>query len=239
MLELKSVNTYYDKSHILHDVSLKVYSGEIVALLGRNGVGKTTTLKTIMGLTPPRSGSIFFKGKEIAGLKPFQIARAGIGFVPEERWIFPKLTVHQNLLIGIKTGPAAREKSEKGWNLDKCYEYFPALRERKNLKGGVLSGGEKQMLTIARTLMGNPELILIDEPTEGLAPKIVETVRHIIQEINQTGTTILLVEQKLAIALALASRIYVMSKGTIQWEGTPEDLRQQEEVRKKYLEVSQ
>jgi branched-chain amino acid transport system ATP-binding protein len=239
MLELKSVNTYYDKSHILHDVSLKVYDGEIVALLGRNGVGKTTTLKTIMGLTPPRSGSIVFKGKEIAGLKPFQIARAGIGFVPEERWIFPKLTVHQNLLIGIKTGPAAREKSEKGWNLDKCYEYFPALRERKNLKGGVLSGGEKQMLTIARTLMGNPELILIDEPTEGLAPKIVEAVRNIIQEISQRGTTILLVEQKLAIALALASRIYVMSKGMIQWEGTPEDLRQQQEVRKKYLEVSE
>jgi len=237
MLALKSVNTYYEKSHILHDVSLKVIKKEIAALLGRNGVGKTTTMKTIIGLTPPRSGSIHFKDKEIAGLKPFQIAREGIGFVPEERWIFPTLTVHENLLIGIKGGKIVQKNSNGGWTLEKCYEYFPALKERRDQKGGILSGGEKQMLTIARTLMGNPELILIDEPTEGLAPKIVEVVDEVIREINRQGTTILLSEQKLAIALGLAHRVYLMSKGMIQWGGTPQELSRNEEVRKRYLEV--
>jgi len=233
MLELKAVNTFYDKSHILHDVSLHVRDKEIVVILGRNGVGKTTTVKTIMGLTPPKSGSIIFKGEEIAGLKPFQVARLGIGFVPEERWIFPKLTVHQNLLIGMK-----KEKDFiQSWTLEKCYEYFPALRTRQNAKGRTLSGGEKQMLTIARTLMGNPELILIDEPTEGLAPKIIEVIDEIIRRINNEGRTILLIEQKLALALSLANRVYVMSKGMMKWEGRPDDLFEQDNVRKQYLEV--
>jgi branched-chain amino acid transport system ATP-binding protein len=233
MLELKVVNTFYDKSHILHDVSMCVRDKEIVVILGRNGVGKTTTVKTIMGLTPPKSGSIIFKGEEIAGLKPFQVARLGIGFVPEERWIFPKLTVHQNLLIGMK-----KEKDfVQSWTFEKCYEYFPALQTRQNAKGRTLSGGERQMLTIARTLMGNPELILIDEPTEGLAPKIIEVIDEIIRRINNEGRTILLIEQKLALALSLANRVYVMSKGMMKWEGPPEDLSQQDDVRKQYLEV--
>lgn len=233
MLELKDVNTFYVKSHILHDVSMYVRDKEIVVILGRNGVGKTTTVKTIMGLAPPRSGSVNFKGKELAGLNPFQIARLGIGFVPEERWIFPRLTVHQNLLIGMK-----KEKNlSHSWTVDKCYDYFPALQTRQNAKGRTLSGGEKQMLTIARTLMGNPELILVDEPTEGLAPKIVELIEEIIRKINIEGRTILLIEQRLSLAFSLANRVYVMSKGMMKWEGRPDDLTQQEDVRKEYLEV--
>ncbi len=237
MLELNDINTYYDNSHVLHNVSLDVKAGETVALLGRNGVGKTTTMRTIMGLTPARMGEIKFKGTDIVRWKPYQIARAGLGFVPEERWIFPTLTVHQNLLIGQKNvadpgGPAAGR-----WTLEKCYEAFPSLKKRQYAKGGTLSGGEQQMLTIARTLVGNPEMILIDEPTEGLAPKIVEVVADIIRDIAEQGMTVLLVEQKLAIALDLADRIYVISKGMIQWYGSPEELRANDSVRKAYLEV--
>ncbi|RLA80243.1 MAG: ABC transporter ATP-binding protein [Deltaproteobacteria bacterium] len=234
MLVLKGVNTYYGKSHILHDVSLRVDQGEILALIGRNGVGKSTTLKTIMGLVSPSSGSITFKGKEISGLKPFQIAREGIGYVPEERCIFPNLTVEQNLLIGVQRG---KGDGAYGWTLDKCYEYFPELKRRRYAKGKTLSGGEQQMLAIARALMGNPELLLVDEPTEGLAPKIVEVVEQIIREINREGVTVLVVEQKLSMVFNLAQRVYVMSKGIIQWEGTPEELQGNEEVRKKFLEV--
>lgn len=238
MLNLTEVNTYYEESHILHDVSLGVDFGEVVALLGRNGVGKTTTIRSIIGLTTPRSGDITFKDKKIIGLKPFQIAREGIGFVPEERWIFPSLTVHQNLLIGIKTGKKRlQEGGAIGWSPERCYDAFPALRERQLAKGRTLSGGEQQMLTIARTLMGNPELILVDEPTEGLAPLIVEAVAEIIREINREGLTVLLVEQKLPVALALADRIYVMSKGMVQWQGTPEELQERDEIRKAFLEV--
>lgn len=236
MLQLRKVNTYYGKSHVLFDVSLEIAQGEIVALLGRNGVGKTTTLRTIMGLTPATTGSTLFKGEEIAHKKAHQIALAGIGFVPEERWIFPNLTVHQNLIMGIKPGEY-RKKLQKGWTIDRCYEYFPLLRERHGSKGGVLSGGEMQMLAIARTLMGNPELILVDEPTEGLAPRIVEVVSKVIKEINASGRTVLLVEQKLPLVMGLAQRIYVMSKGIIQWEGTPEILGERDDIRKKYLEV--
>jgi len=236
MLQLGEVNTYYGKSHVLFDICFEISQGEIVALLGRNGVGKTTTLRTIMGLTPPVSGSIQYKGMEMAGKKPHQIALAGIGFVPEERWIFPNLTVHQNLIMGVKPGQYGKEIRE-GWSIDRCYEYFPILKERYNSKGGHLSGGEMQMLAIARTLMGNPEFILVDEPTEGLAPIIVEVVGKVIQEINASGTTVLLVEQKLQLVMGLVQRIYIMSKGMIQWEGTPEVLRGQEEIRKKYLEV--
>ena len=236
MLELRKINTYYGKSHVLFDISLRMNQGEIVGLLGRNGVGKTTTLRTIMGLTPAVSGSIRYKGVEMGSKKPHQIALAGIGFVPEERWIFPNLTVHQNLIMGIKPGQYGKEIRE-GWTIDRCYEYFPILKERYNSKGGHLSGGEMQMLAIARTLMGNPELILVDEPTEGLAPIIVEVVGKVIREINGSGTAVLLVEQKLHLVMGLVGRIYIMSKGMIQWEGTPEILRGQEEIRKKYLEV--
>ena len=200
--------------------------------MGRNGVGKTTTLRTIMGLTPPAEGSIRFLGEEIVGLKTYKIAKKGIGLIPEERWIFPTLTIKQNLLIGQKRGASKREK----WTLENCYAIFPALERQRDTKAGLLSGGEKQMLTIARTLMGNPDLILVDEPTEGLAPKIVETVKHILQTISKIGITILLVEQKLTIALALSDRIYVMSKGSIQWKGTPDRFTEEDDVLRRYLE---
>ena len=236
MLKLEKVNTYYGPSHVLFNVSFEVSEGEIVALLGRNGVGKTTTLRTIMGLTPPRSGSIIYKDYEITKKQAYQTALAGVGYVPEERWIFPNLTVNQNLLMGIKPGQMGK-KVETGWTVDRAYEFFPALAARKNQKGEILSGGEMQMLTIARTLMGNPELILIDEPTEGLAPIIVEKVDEVIREINKRHTTVLLVEQKLPVCLGLAHRIYVLSKGEIKWNGTPEELTEKEEVRKEYLEV--
>ena len=238
MLKLRQVNTYYGDSHILHDISLTVPAGRVVALLGRNGVGKTTTMRTIIGLTPPRNGQITFKDKEMSGLKPFQIAREGIGFVPEERWIFPALTVHQNLLIGMKSDrPAHPVDQGSRWTPERCYEAFPDLKKRQFAKGRTLSGGEQQMLTIARTLMGNPELMLIDEPTEGLAPLIVKTVADIIRQVNREGLTVLLVEQKLPVALELADRIYVMSKGMIQWDGTPAELQENEEVRRSFLEV--
>ena len=236
MLELAEVNTYYGKSHVLFDVSLRVEEGEIVSLLGRNGVGKTTTLSTIMGLAPLRSGKILFNRQEISGKKPHQISMAGIGLVPEERWIFPNLTVHQNLLMGIKPGRMGK-KTEGGWTFDRAYKLFPTLAARKEQKGEVISGGESQMLTIARTLMGNPELILIDEPTEGLAPLIVDKVNEVIREINAQGKTVLLVEQKLPVCLGLAHRIYVLSKGSIKWAGTPEELEKREDIRKDYLEV--
>jgi branched-chain amino acid transport system ATP-binding protein len=236
MLVLKGVNTYYGQSHVLFDVSLEVRRGEIVALLGRNGVGKSTTLNTIMGLVSPRSGSIRFRDQEIAGRKPFQNAMAGIGYVPEERWIFPNLTVQQNLLMGIKPGQL-RKKVGGGWDIGRAFEQFPILAERRHMKAGMLSGGEKQMLTILRTLMGNPELILIDEPTEGLAPIIVEKVNTMIRDISNQGTTVLLVEQKLSVCLGLAGRIYILSKGEIRWAGTPAELEEQKDIRKTYLEV--
>ncbi len=233
MLTLEKINTYYGDSHILHDVSLRVKKGEIVALLGRNGVGKTTTMRTIMGLTPPKRGTIVFAGKPVSGLKSHQIARRGIGLVPEERWIFPTLTVHQNLLIGMRQTPT----TAGAWSPERCYETFPSLNLRKNAKGRTLSGGEQQMLTIARTLMGSPRLMLIDEPTEGLAPKIVDRVAEVVQDLNREGIAVLLVEQKLAVAMRLAHRIYVMSKGVIRWEGTPEALAADETTRRQYLEV--
>jgi len=236
MLKLENVNTYYGHSHILFDVSLKVKKGEIVALLGRNGVGKTTTLQTIMGLTPSKSGMITFKGEGITERKAYQIANAGIGFVPEERWIFSNLTVNQNLIMGIKPGRMGKEVKD-GWTIERAYEFFPTLAARKKQKAGVLSGGEMQMLTIVRTLMGNPELVLIDEPTEGLAPIIVEKVNKVIREINDQGTTVLLVEQKMHVCLGLADRIYVMSKGEIKWTGKPQELEQRDDIRKDYLEV--
>ena len=234
LLAVKDLNTYYGKSHILQGVSLAVDSGEIVCLLGRNGVGKTTTLKSIIGLVPPQAGEVLFKGQNITQLPPYTIAKLGVGFVPEDRRIFPTLTVRENLLMGIKPG---QKGSGDGWTIEKVYDYFPALKAREKQKGGHLSGGEQQMLTIARTLMGTPQVLLVDEPTEGLAPKIVETVEQVIQDIHQQSISVLLVEQNMRVALRLAGRIYVISKGKIVFQGTGQELKEAQEVRQKYLEV--
>lgn len=236
ILELKGVNTFYEKSHVLQEVSMEVDEGEVVGLLGRNGVGKSTTLKSIIGVATPRTGSIYFKGKDIVGMKPHQIASLGIGYVPEDRRIFPNLTVRQNLLLGIKRGQQDNT-DEGGWSIDRAYELFPQLKKRDGHKGGNLSGGEQQMLAIVRTLMGNPELLLLDEPTEGLAPMLVDSVSRVIHEIHQAGIPILLVEQGLEVVLDLTSRAYVMSKGQIVFAGASQDLERNHEVRERYLEV--
>lgn len=234
LLELKELHTFYEGSHILYGVSIEIDQGEIVCLLGRNGVGKSTTLKSIIGLVKPRSGKIFFKGQDLSSLPSHKIAKLGVGYVPEDRRIFPTLTLHENLLMGIKP---RQKKNRDGWDIEKIYKYFPALEARDNQKGAYLSGGEQQMLTIARTLMGNPDIILIDEPTEGLAPKIVEAVEQVIRDIHQHEIPILLVEQNMKVALRLAGRIYVMSKGNVVFHGTTEDLKANKAVREKYLEV--
>jgi branched-chain amino acid transport system ATP-binding protein len=234
LLEIKDLNAFYEQSHILQGVSLGIDRGEIVCLLGRNGVGKTTTLKSVIGFVKLRSGQVLFKGQNVAGFPPHAIAKLGVGFVPEDRRIFPTLTVRENLIMGIKPG---QKSDEDAWTTEKVYKYFPALQARDKQKGGHLSGGEQQMLTIARTLMGNPEVLLIDEPTEGLAPKIVETVEQVIQDIHQHDIPILLVEQNMRVALRLAGRIYVMSKGKIVFQGTSQELKEAHEVRQKYLEV--
>jgi branched-chain amino acid transport system ATP-binding protein len=231
MLEVKDLHAYYGSSHILQGVNLEVNEGEIVSLLGRNGVGRSTTCKTIMGLVPPQ-GSIKYNGDEIAGMKSHLIARRGIGFVPEDRWIFPGLTVQQNLELGLKG------RSDKGrWSFKDVYQLFPKLGERSNVNGGLISGGEQQMLTICRTLMGDPDFIMIDEPTEGLAPKLVEQVGTLIEEIAQRGISVLLVEQKLNIALKISQRIYIMGHGQIVFEGSPDDLKKDDSIRKEWLEV--
>lgn len=232
-LKVGEVHTFYGKSHILHGVSLEMGKGEIVALLGRNGVGKSTTLKSIVGITPPQRGSIRFKGEEVVRLRPYKISRMGIGYVPEERRIFPNLTVRQNLLIGIKPN----QKVDQPWTIEKIYSCFPQLGKRDGQKGRNLSGGEQQMLTMGRTLMGNPELLLVDEPTEGLSPSLVEMVIQIIRQINGEGRSILLVEHAIDVALGLARRAYVMSKGRIVFGGTSQELYADAETRKKYLEV--
>ena len=231
MLEVEDLHAYYGKSHILQGVHLRVGSGEIVSILGRNGVGRSTTLKAIMGDVPPR-GSIAFKGKPIAGLKPYEIAHRGLGYVPEDRAIFPGLTVAQNLLLGVKGG----RKSAR-WSFEDTYNLFPVLRQRADTPAGVLSGGEQQMLTICRTLMGDPDLIMIDEPTEGLAPQMVERIAALLQRIAERSIAILLVEQKLTIALRISHRLYVMGHGRIVFEGSPADLRGNETVRREWLEV--
>lgn len=232
MLETKNLHAYYDRSHILQGVNLTVGDGEIVSLLGRNGVGRSTTCKTIMGLVTPK-GSIQYKGEEIAGLKPHLIARKGIGFVPEDRWIFPDLTVLQNLQLGFKS-----RKETGRWSIEDVFKLFPKLGERSNIHGGLISGGEQQMLTMCRTLMGDPDFIMIDEPTEGLAPKLVEQVGRLIEEIAQRGVSVLLVEQKLSIALKISQRLYIMGHGKIVFEGTPDDLKEDESIKKEWLEVS-
>jgi branched-chain amino acid transport system ATP-binding protein len=234
LLVVEDLHAHYGKSHILHGVSFGVDAGEIVCLLGRNGVGKSTTLKSIMGLVPPSAGGVSFRGADIAGWPAYRIARLGLGYVPEERRIFPTIAVKENLLMGIKAGARPRDG---GWPLERVYEFFPRLKERERQRAGTLSGGEQQMLAIGRTLMGNPELLLVDEPTEGLAPMIVEQVERILGEIHRSGTPVLLVEQSMETALALAQRVYVMSKGQIVFRGGVRDLEANDAVRKQYLEV--
>ncbi len=232
MLALKDVHAFYGKSHVLHGVHFEVRSGEIVALLGRNGSGRSTTVKAIMGLVEG-AGSVRWKDREIRGNKAFEIAHAGIGYVPENRDIFPTLTVHQNLMLGQKS---SKPKNAR-WSFDDMYAMFPRLKERQHTEAGVLSGGEQQMLTLCRTLMGDPELIMIDEPTEGLAPKIVAQVAEYLRELKRRGISVLLVEQKLTIALEVADRCLVMGHGQIVFEGTPADLRANAYIRKEWLEV--
>jgi branched-chain amino acid transport system ATP-binding protein len=231
MLEVTDLHAYYGKSHILHGVTFAVGEGEIVSLLGRNGVGRSTAIKTVMGQVRPH-GSIRFRGREIAGLPPHEIARLGLGYVPEERAIFPGLTVRQNLILGQK---GAREGGR--WTMADLFGLFPRLEERADTPGGVLSGGEQQMLTICRTLMGDPDLVMVDEPTEGLSPQMVERVGALLRQIADRGVAILLVEQKLTIALEISQRLYVMGHGRIVFEGTPADLRADAGVRKEWLEV--
>jgi branched-chain amino acid transport system ATP-binding protein len=231
MLEIRDLHAYYGKSHILHGVHLSIDEGEIVSLLGRNGVGRSTTIKAVMGQVKS-VGSIRFKGEELLGLRAHEIPHRGVGYVPENRDVFPSLTVRQNLLLGEK------RRGVKGrWSVEDLFILFPRLRDRADTVAGVLSGGEQQMLTLSRTLMGDPELIMIDEPTEGLAPKIVEQVAALLGEIKNRGVAVLLVEQKLNIALKISQRLYVMGHGKIVFEGTPVQLKENTAVRKEWLEV--
>ena len=230
MLEIKDLHAYYGKSHVLHGVNLHVGKGEIVSLLGRNGVGRSTMVKAVMGQVDV-TGTIEFNGTSVVGLPAFKIAYLGLGYVPENRDIFPTLTVEQNLLLGVKKGKSSR------WSLADMYTMFPRLQERQHVQAGVLSGGEQQMLTLCRTLMGDPDLIMIDEPTEGLAPKIVDLVAEYLKALKERGISILLVEQKLAIALEISQRVYVMGHGMIVFEGTPDALRANQAIRKEWLEV--
>ena len=236
MLEVRDIHSYYGKSHILQGVSMDLKEGELVCLLGRNGVGKSTTLKSIMGVVEPKQGSIRLDNKELIGKEPYEIARLGIGYVPEDRRIFRSLTVHENLLMGIKSQKNSNAK-EGGWTVDRVYDLFPRLQERRNNKGSHLSGGEQQMLTVVRTLMGNPRLILVDEPTEGLAPLIVKDVLEMLATVRKSGVTVLMVEQNFKAAIKVADRFYIMSKGQMVFEGDKETLLAAEDVRKNYLEV--
>ncbi len=260
MLEVRELHAWYGKSHVLQGVNFQVAAGEIVSLLGRNGVGRSTTVKAIMGEIEPQ-GSILFKNRQIAGRKSFEIARLGLGYVPENREIFPTLTVRQNLLLGVKSSRAgnagkswpARARNWLGaesasatgsdrnaaarWSIDEVFAMFPLLAERADVPGGALSGGEQQLLSMCRSLMGHPDMIMIDEPTEGLAPKIVEQVGNLLLEIAGRGVAILLVEQKLNIALRISNRLYIMGHGRIAWEGTPDSLREAGETRAEWLEI--
>lgn len=231
MLKVENLHAFYGKSHVLHGVHFEVGKGEIVALLGRNGSGRSTTAKAIMGMVES-TGTVDWRSQHILGKKPYEIAHLGIGYVPENRDIFPKLTVHQNLMLGQKgRGQGAR------WSFDDMYAIFPRLKERQHTEAGVLSGGEQQMLTLCRTLMGDPDLIIIDEPTEGLAPKIVELVADYLQKLKERGVSVLLIEQKLTIALSISDRALVMGHGSIVFQGTPGKLRADAYVRKEWLEV--
>ena len=233
MLEVTDLNAYYGKSHILRGVNLKIENGEIVSLLGRNGVGRSTTCKAIMGEVEP-IGSIKFNGAELAGKKAFEVANAGLGYVPENRDIFPGLTTRQNLELGIKSG---QDMANSRWSIDDMFNLFENLNNRADVEASFLSGGEQQMLTMCRTLMGDPEVIMIDEPTEGLSPQMTTRVADLLNEISSRGVSILLVEQKLAIAMKISHRVYVMGHGQIVFEGTPKELDKREDIRKEWLEV--
>lgn len=230
MLEVDGIHTYYGQSHVLHGVSLDVNEGEIVALLGRNGAGKTTTLRSIIGLTPPRRGRIRYKGERIDGLEPYQIARRGVGYVPEERRVFPELTVEDNLDV-------VRDR-DSDWTLERAYEIFPALEEHSHRLGGQLSGGQQQMLTIARALVTDPDLLLLDEPSEGLAPTIIENLQNVLGDVIETGITVFLTEQNTSFAFSLAERAFLMSRGTVEWNGTIDELESREDLIGQYLSVS-
>lgn len=233
ILDLRDVHAHYGKSHILQGVSFNVRKGEAVSLLGRNGSGRSTTLKAVMGLVPPTRGEVLLNGRNIAGLRPFHICREGVGFVPEEREIFLNLTVDENLEMGRQRGAPGATK----WSVEQMFDYFPRLKERRNTRAGSLSGGEQQMLTMCRTLLGNPLVILIDEPTEGLAPKIVAVVGEMIRDINRHGVSVVLVEQKLTIALKVSDRVCVMGHGRIVFEGTPGELTSNEKLMEEWLAV--
>jgi branched-chain amino acid transport system ATP-binding protein len=237
LLEVRDLHSYYGKSHVLQGIDLSLDRGETVCLLGRNGVGKTTTLKSIMGMVKPGQGKILLDGKELVGLLPYQIARLGVGLVPEDRRILPSLTVHENLLIGMKPPAGPRPDSEETWDPDRAYRIFTSLDQKRHHMGNHLSGGEQQMLSVARTLMGNPRLILVDEPTEGLAPLLVKAVMEMLSDIQRSGVTILLVEQNLKAAIEIATRFYIMGKGKIVFEGDRKALEAADEVRRRYLEV--
>jgi len=230
MLEVRGIDTYYGLSHILFDVSLTVSAGEIITLLGRNGAGKSTTMKSIIGLAPPRQGSILFKGKNISGKKPYQLARRGMGYVPDDRRVFADLSVGDNLDVS-----ARGESGVDAWTMAGVYEFFPALKHIHMRKAGFLSGGEQQMLTIGRALMTNPEFLLLDEPTEGLAPLVVQTLEERILKLKEKGLTVLLAEQNQKVALRISDRGYLIDNGVIRYHGTIHDLRENEDVRKKYL----
>lgn len=231
MLTVDKLHAFYGKSHVLHGVQFEVKAGEIVALLGRNGSGRSTTAKAIMGLVDCQ-GSVLWKGQQTLGKKAYEMAHLGLGYVPESRDIFPSLTVQQNLLLGQKSS-----RRPGRWSLDDMYRMFPRLKEREHTDAGVLSGGEQQMLTLCRTLMGDPDLIIIDEPTEGLAPKIVELVAQYLQELKKRGISVLLIEQKLTIAMQISDRCLVMGHGRIVFDGTPQALRKDSYIRKEWLEV--
>lgn len=231
ILSIEKINTYYGKSHILFDVSLDIYKNEILCLLGRNGAGKTTTFKSIVMLNPPVSGKVIFKGKDLTGFKPYQIFRLGIGLVPEDRRIFGPLTVKENLMLGARVG-------RKGiWNLEMVYKYFPILKEYESKPGGMLSGGEQQMLTIARTLMGNPEVVLLDEPSEGLSPVMVNTLKEILLGLKEAGATIVLSEQHVKFAIAVSDRVSIIDKGHIVYEANIDEFKRDMDIQKKYLAV--
>jgi branched-chain amino acid transport system ATP-binding protein len=237
LLDVNELHTFYGTIHVLQGISLNVHDGEIVGLLGRNGMGKSTTLKSIVGLVKPRSGKVIYKDSDITGLPPFKVVRAGIGYVPEDRRIFPNLTVMENLAMGIKGGKIRDPNDPGTWTFERIFHHFPMLKERADQKGRLLSGGEQQMLAIGRSLMGNPELLLVDEPTEGLAPLLVKEVRDILEDINRAGVSILMVEHNLKVAMSLCRRVYLMGKAHIGFEGTIEELEANPEARARYLEV--
>ena len=232
-LLVESIHTSYGLSQVLFGVSIEVKAGECVALIGRNGVGKTTTMRSIMGVTPPHKGRVVWKGRDVAGLPSYTLCQLGLGFVPEDRRIFPELSVWENLDIARRPAPSGK----KAWSEAEVFALFPDLEGIRDRKGGVLSGGQQQMLTIARTLMGNPELLLLDEPSEGLAPLIVELVRQRVAQLKATGLSIVLAEQNLGFVLALADRVYILEKGEVRYSGTPADLRANQDIVKQYLTV--